>query len=119
MPAWPEVVGHGAVGREETLRMAGGCAPLHGVLALPRRTMGVLTPVIVFLLCRDRHDWFDGKKSDSNATESNKFVRSVIPKERYEFLLERLMYPQPVNRAADEILLKQQIGRLRRTHSYS
>jgi len=46
MPAWPDVVGHGAVGREETLRMPGGCAPLHVVLALPRRTMGVLTPVI-------------------------------------------------------------------------
>ena len=41
MPAWPEVVGHGAVGREEMLRMPGGCAPLHVVLALPRRTMGV------------------------------------------------------------------------------
>ena len=46
MPAWPDVVGHGAVGREETLRMPGGCAPLHVVRALPRRTMGVLTPVM-------------------------------------------------------------------------
>ena len=46
MPAWPEVVGNGAVSREETLRMPGGCAPLHVVLALPRRTMGVLTPVV-------------------------------------------------------------------------
>src|SRR5215813_4578856 len=46
MPAWPEVLGYGAVGREETLRMPGGCEPLHVVLALPRRTMGVHTPVI-------------------------------------------------------------------------
>jgi len=46
MPAWPDVLGNGAVGREETLRMPGGCAPLPVVLALPRRTMGVLTPVI-------------------------------------------------------------------------
>src|SRR6516165_2550565 len=46
MPSWPEVLGNGAVGREETLRMPGGFEPLHVVLALPRRTMGVLTPVI-------------------------------------------------------------------------
>jgi len=46
MPAWPDVVGHGAVGREETLRMPGGCAPLPVVRALPRQTMGVLTPVM-------------------------------------------------------------------------
>lgn len=46
MPSWPEVLGNGAVGREETLRMPGGFEPLHVVLALPRGPMGVLTPVI-------------------------------------------------------------------------
>jgi len=46
MPSWPEVLGNGAIGREETLSMPGGFEPLHVVLALPRRTMGVLTSVI-------------------------------------------------------------------------
>jgi len=72
----------------------------------------------VFLLCRECHDWFDGREWNHDFTESDEFVRRVIPKERYDFLKQRLMYPQPVNRAADEILLKQQIGILRRTHSY-
>ena len=72
----------------------------------------------VFLLCRECHDWFDGREWNHDFTESDEFVRRVIPKERYEFLQQRLMYPQPVDRRADEILLKQQIGLLRRTHSY-
>src|SRR5215510_2477778 len=42
MPSWPEVLGNGAVGREETLSMPGGFEPLHVVLVLPRRTMGMI-----------------------------------------------------------------------------
>ena len=46
MPSWSEVLGNGAVGREEALSMPRGFEPLHVVLALTRWPMGVLTPVV-------------------------------------------------------------------------
>ena len=63
----------------------------------------------VFLLCRDCHDWFDGKRQDSDFTKSDAFVRQVIPPERYKYLQQLLMYPRKVDRQTDEVLLKQQI----------
>src|SRR5262249_20538682 len=41
-----EVLGDGAIGRQKTLGMARGLEPLHPTLTLPRRPMGVFTPVI-------------------------------------------------------------------------
>src|SRR5262245_29901320 len=46
MPSWSEVLGNGAVVREEALRMPRGCEPLHGGLALTRWPMGALTLVV-------------------------------------------------------------------------
>ena len=50
MPSWSEVLGNGAVGREEALRMPRGFEPLHVILALTRWPMGVLTVVAITAL---------------------------------------------------------------------
>ena len=46
MPPWSEVLGNRSIRRQKTLGMAGRFEPLHPILALPRRPMRVLTPVI-------------------------------------------------------------------------
>ena len=46
MPSWPEVFGTGRGPIRHAARMPRGFAPLHVVRALPRRTLGVLTPLM-------------------------------------------------------------------------
>jgi hypothetical protein len=46
MPARSEVGGHGAIRRQKALGMPGGCEPLHATLALTRRPMRALIPII-------------------------------------------------------------------------
>jgi hypothetical protein len=46
MPSWAEVLGNGAIRREKPLGMPRRFEPLHAILALPRRPMRVLAPVI-------------------------------------------------------------------------
>jgi hypothetical protein len=46
MPPGSEVVGKRSIRGQEPLGMAGRCEPLHPILALTRRPMRVLTPVI-------------------------------------------------------------------------
>jgi hypothetical protein len=68
----------------------------------------------VFLLCRDCHDWYDGREWNHNFDDSEAFARGAIPPERYAFLQQLLQHPQPVNRQADEVRLRQQIQDLKR-----
>ena len=46
MPSWSEVLGDRSIRGQKTLGMPGGFEPLHVILALTRRPMRVLTPVI-------------------------------------------------------------------------
>ena len=46
MPPRSEVLGHGSIGRQKALGMSRGLEPLHAILPLARRPMGVLTPVV-------------------------------------------------------------------------
>ena len=46
MPSRAEVLGDGTICRQKALGMTGGFEPLHATLALTRRSMGVLTPVV-------------------------------------------------------------------------
>ena len=46
MPSGSEVLGHGSIRGQKTLGMPRGFDPLHAILALPRRPMRVLAPVI-------------------------------------------------------------------------
>src|SRR5262249_32486547 len=46
MPSGSAVLGNGAIRRQQTLGLPGGCEPLHAILALTRRPMRVCTPVI-------------------------------------------------------------------------
>jgi hypothetical protein len=101
MPAWPDVVGNGAVSREETLRMPGGFEPLHVVLALPRRTMGVLTPVIQIATLAV----FDpGQDLPLGRTITLYFIRDDYPwhvlqalEQRAETLLRRVLMASPLH----------------------
>jgi len=66
----------------------------------------------VFLLCRDCHDWYDGKAHDSDFNKSDEFIRRILPKETYDRLRTMLMHPQPVpDLGAVERYLKQAIQR--------
>src|SRR5215470_3474290 len=57
MPPWSEVLGNRTVRREKPLRMAGRFEPLHAPLALTRRPMRVLTPVIEIATLAMLHPW--------------------------------------------------------------
>ena len=46
MPSRAEMLGDGTICRQKALGMTGGFEPLHATLALTRRSMGVLTPVV-------------------------------------------------------------------------
>ena len=46
MPAWTEMLGDGAMGREEALGVARRLKPLHASLALARGVVGVLGAMI-------------------------------------------------------------------------
>jgi hypothetical protein len=46
MPPGPNVLGNGSIRRQKTLGMAGRFEPLHAPLALTRRPMRVLTPIV-------------------------------------------------------------------------
>src|SRR4029077_4314836 len=46
MPSGAEVLGNGAIRRQKSLGMTGGCEPLHTILALARGAMRVFAPVI-------------------------------------------------------------------------
>src|SRR5499427_6641661 len=46
MPSGAKVLGNRAIRGQEALGMPGGLEPLHAMLPLARRPMGVLTPVI-------------------------------------------------------------------------
>jgi hypothetical protein len=46
MPSRSEGLGHGFIRRQKPLGMAGRFEPLHASLALTRRPMRVLTPII-------------------------------------------------------------------------
>ena len=46
MPSGSEVLGNGPIGRQKTLGMSRGFESLHAILALARRPMRVLAPVI-------------------------------------------------------------------------
>jgi hypothetical protein len=72
----------------------------------------------VMVQCRKHHEWW-GK----NSKIAGDWIQTVIPKERYDRLLAKaiasLQDTSPVNVSAWERILKQQIGMLRRIHSYS
>src|SRR5262245_36106404 len=46
MPSWSEVLGNRSIRGQKSLDMPGGFEPLHATLALPRRPMRALTPII-------------------------------------------------------------------------
>jgi hypothetical protein len=57
MPPASEVLGNGAIRRQKALGMTRGFEPLHATLALARRPMRVLAPVIEITTLAMLHPW--------------------------------------------------------------